>query len=209
VSQELARVTDVVCQPSGADTTGELATAHLILRTKALPARLERSREPSYSYFLRLNSPTISQNASRHLVDLQNLDSGLIGLSDPRLADGIDSLDVVVAQMATSTRTRKVQVWKTLSSFEVAQEVRTYLLLARDGEMNDRWIRIRLLSIAEDGHKRMDRYDFFNSHDKKWPEKNPPESKEAFEEELNEYAGAHQEIFRRFDECLDQDLTIW
>jgi hypothetical protein len=39
---KMAEEKDVVCQPSRADSTGKLEHAHIMLSTKAIPARLMR-----------------------------------------------------------------------------------------------------------------------------------------------------------------------
>jgi hypothetical protein len=105
--QELAEVRDIVRALSGADPIGELKTAHLTLRTKAISASLEHyllnldPRRPRH--LILLEDFTISKALECSAPNLYRLETGYLGLSDSRLVDEIESLDVLLAQIASCT----------------------------------------------------------------------------------------------------------
>ncbi|KAF2030601.1 hypothetical protein EK21DRAFT_111693 [Setomelanomma holmii] len=105
-SRNLAEVADVVCEPLGADKTGELAMAHLTLRTKAVASRLEQ--DESRMYALRIG-PTIVTGMQFLGISRQYLETVLVGLLNCRPAVK-DCIDITITQIATCIDTQIVEL---------------------------------------------------------------------------------------------------
>ena len=222
VTQELAEVKDVLCQPSGVDLTGALATAHLTLSTKVIPARMElcpnrqNSNGPDSDlatpeYLLHLDCGfTIAQASSLMMHNLEYFETSFLCLSDPRLTKGIASLNVAVAQVAASRRESLVYLHGVLPNIDITQEVQSYLLLAKDVNDNARWVRIGHVgmtvydpNLALYGYstERLS-YDVQKSRIQQM-------TKQEIEAKLEESRIRNRKMFRLFDESETQDSTIW
>lgn len=215
VTQELTEVKDIVCQPSGIDPTGELVTAHLTFHTKALPAVIKRDSQaldsvaPQYSIILD-NDFTIPKATRSSSHSLFTLGTGHIDLSDSRLNNGIEHLDIVLAQIASGVEKPRVWLHNIYPPIPFVQEIRSYMLLARQEDNNERWIRIGLALIAEhepdialygpcpESVSRADK-------EKRVRRMTP----EVIERKLEERAERNRQIFRRFDDAGLQNLTVW
>jgi hypothetical protein len=113
VTQELAEVKEAVCEPSGTDPTGGLRSAHLILRTKAMPAYLELCRNDidsvSPKYTIHLDRDFTIPKAPESLSHcLSTLRTGYFDLDDSRLSNNIEHLNIILAQIASGVEATRV-----------------------------------------------------------------------------------------------------
>jgi hypothetical protein len=194
---KLAEVKDVVCQPSGADPTGELEYAYITLSTKAIPARLMRmdnSSEltaPRYALYFDIASSNIMEviRIPRLPCDEQ---TGHHGLSDPRLANGIQCLDVIVVQLARCA----FALGKRYRGYPetIEQDVRFCMVIARHSDQGERWIRVGLATFAE-----------YEPTTVQFAQEDGAETEGLFEE----LAQRNRKILRLFDEVEIRDITIW
>jgi hypothetical protein len=153
-TEELVKVKETVCQLLGTDPTGELSLAHLTLQTKALPAFLKRRHgnfEPDNPpYLLGFDDgfiiPQTSHPSSSSLVVLQTY---YFDLDDSRLRENIERLDIMAVQIASGAQQIRVWLYDVYPPFHIPQEVRSYMLLARQVDDSERWVRIGLATIAE------------------------------------------------------------
>ncbi|KAH7070451.1 heterokaryon incompatibility protein-domain-containing protein [Paraphoma chrysanthemicola] len=144
-SQNLAEVTNIVCKPAGADTTGQLAMAHLTISAKALLGHLVCSSPPTARHspyevivgnFAIRKSPWYESNEATHF-----------GLDSFHHAHQLEPLEVIIVQLAKHTDITKTHVPWTSEDTETVHEVRSYMILTRDSTDPDHWIRIGLVAI--------------------------------------------------------------
>jgi len=206
-SQELAEVMHVICTPHGEDPTGELESAHLTLRTKVISGRMKHCFESHESngsdYVLLLDGNfSFTQHWRRGSYTPQRpfdyMETGFLGLGDPRLTGGIASLDVAVAQIARWSGVRTVLL-SGEPGIQITDEVRTYLLLAKDASNYLRWVRIGLVVITR-YHPDLGRGVHPSVARLKKSER------EAW---LKQFTGQNRRLFDMFDEAEAQNITIW
>jgi hypothetical protein len=205
--RSIAKVHCVACEPSGADPTGKLAFAHLTLATKLIPACLKRQGTedaPDYAIQISDGHQIVSDKS-----DYANLRTNYFGLSDPRLAAGIPSLDIIIAQIGNSIAEVRLDY-----DYSIKDPVTTRdtfcLLLAKHSDNTERWSRIGILRItdndeelaledvkAQDEHK-VDAYDEYNEV-----------VGEKLRAVLKKRIEQARDTFRLFDEAPMQDITIW
>jgi hypothetical protein len=196
---EMAHVRDVVCQPSGADPTGQLKFAHLTLSTKAISARLKlrssayKNKLPLYILCFNIDDANIwpADGVTRREG------TGYSGLSDPRLANRIPYLDVLVTQIACSTNSRQENSIPDSSK----RTRRYYMILAKQIDQQERWVRVGLAFVSEfepDRTSQLAGRAVYQSL-----------LADGREELLEETAKRNREILRLFDEAETQDVTIW
>jgi hypothetical protein len=184
----LAEVKDIVCQPARADPTGELETSYITLSTESVPARLGRvdsSKErttPQYALYFDI-APTNPMEVIGITSQVWTAETGYAGLSDPRLANGIQCLDVMVAHIARGVSGIKLRY----EGFPDTprKNVRFCMIIARQADQEERWVRGGLVVISE-----------YNSDTVETTQKDDAERKKLFEEMTQR----NREI---------QDITIW
>ena len=202
VTEELAEVRSIVCEPSGLDPTGELESANLSLRTKVVPASMElRLEEGRPRYELRFGDEFVMTQA--YIPVRYNLDyaeTGFFALSDERLNDGITCLPVAVAQIASWLGRREVRTPNSVYfHVKTPDEVRLYLLLARDATHLGCCVRIGLVLITA--------YDPDLTLCP-WPHLLRMRCEEI-EKELEKNGIQKSELFDLFDKSEEVDITIW
>jgi hypothetical protein len=215
VTEELAEVRDTVCQLAGTDPTGELTSAHFTLRTKALPAFLKRRRgdvEPDTPrYLLGLDDGfTIPKTYDAFSSSLFVLQTGYFGLDDSCLRENIEHLDIMLAQMATGVQQKQVWLEEVYPPIPVLQEVRSYMLLARQADNSERWIRIGLATIAE--HEAYIALYGTHCNTMTKPEKVEKVQGmtiEEIEKRVEDRADYNRKIFQRFDDAETQDFLVY
>lgn len=148
---ELANVKQFACEPSGADSTGELITAYLTLSAKVIPARLCRIlNDNDQEYCIDLHDGNgLLEVTDREFTGYPKLGAGYMDLNDARLASGIESLDILLAEIASCIGKRTVDLES--QTHRCTQQVRYYMLLARHEDIilhRDHWVRVGLASIA-------------------------------------------------------------
>ncbi|KAF2824998.1 HET-domain-containing protein [Ophiobolus disseminans] len=198
VTKELAELKHVVCKASGDDPTGELQTAYLTLRTRVIPATLGHVLNGGLSsYHLYLGNELVFPRKSiPRFYSLDDAETGYFDLSDHRLANDITSLGVVVAQVASWSGIRTIYI-----RGHVPDEVRFYLLLARDIKDNRHWVRIGLMVVT--AYNRNVSLCYCANQNSMTSEQKAKE----FEERKHEISS--HPIFDLFDEAEAQDITIW
>jgi hypothetical protein len=204
VTKELAKIKDLVCQPSGADPTGGLkTTANLTLVTKAIPASLECS-DSQFSIFLSQDFK-ISKTPPAYFYHISSLATGYLDLDESN-----GPLDILLAQVACCTSKRHTYLHGHDRRIPFQQEVRYYMLLARKSHNGNHWTRIGLATIAEyDPNLALYGPDSaaLDSDEKATRMKNM--TLEAIQATLEEAAERNRAIFRRFDDLELQDIVIW
>jgi hypothetical protein len=137
--QELATVKEVTCQPSGADPTGELSSAHLILSAKTMTAHLEFRPDSADEYIIRLDHHDfiIPKTANDNFIE-----TGYLDLTPLPTAN----TNILLVQLTSSTFDLLLYLHNIYPSIPYTQTIRTYLVLAQH---NQKWSRIGLASIAE------------------------------------------------------------
>jgi hypothetical protein len=185
-----AQVKGVVCQPSGADPTGELEFAHLTLSTKAIPARLMRvddskkTTTPQYVLYVDIDSvnPIEGSSITRQVW---HGETGYLGLSDPRLASGIPSLDTMIVEIARYMYDEAGD--RTNAPETTGSDLRFCMIIARQADREERWVRVGLVVVSE--------YLPCTTAERK--------------KVMQVAAERNRRILRRLDEVEVQDVTIW
>jgi hypothetical protein len=152
VSKELARVTEIFCVAVGADETGELASANLTIETKAIAARLKRSpssETASAEYAIIVGDVSILSPRANYDWSLHTIETAYLNLNDSCLSDSIDSVDVIIAQIAACDGPTSISLQDVYANIDYVQHIRFCLLLARAADDDTRWVRIGLVTIAE------------------------------------------------------------
>jgi hypothetical protein len=214
-TKELAEVKDLVCRPAGADPTGELETdARLTLVTAALSVTLEHAPDTIDSpYFIRLDEDfTISKIPNAHSWGAYDLGTGYLDLDESQLPQTHDSVEIILAQMASCTADHDLYLSDHHERYPYLQEVRSYMLLARhaqDGD-NDRWSRIGLVTIAAYEYKTF----LFGAEAKAMTHAETAERLKQMTREniiatIEQGADRNRAIFQRFDDAEVRDLVVW
>lgn len=210
VAEELAEVKNVICETCGDDSTGQLASAHLTLRTKVIPARINRvvdrcnsTRESQYDIHFG-DEFTITKVDSPSNQSLCYKAKGYFDLSDPRLAEHIASLGVAIAQIASCSGMRDVRSpygmrARNFLAFKMPDKVRFYLVLARDIDHCDRSVRIGLMGVTV--YERDITLCYYPQLEHM--------STTEIEKEVEVNVVQRSAIFDLFDGKEDQDITIW
>jgi hypothetical protein len=214
VTKEFAKFKNIVCQPSGADPTGELErTAHFTLVTKTVPASLEYSQTDS-GCFIRLGPNSIIRKAPEHTwYSLVNMDTGYIDLENSLLPKKNGSVDILLAQIANCTGRRQPYLYGHHAPIPIQQEVRSYMLLARrpnDENDGESWIRIGLATIA----KYEPNMAIYGPHAETFSDEEKEEkvkllTRIQIKKALRRRAAVNRSMFRRFDQSETQDLVVW
>ncbi|KAH7082151.1 heterokaryon incompatibility protein-domain-containing protein [Paraphoma chrysanthemicola] len=144
-SQKLAEVTNIVCQPIGADTTGQLAMAHLTIRAKGLLGHLVCSSPPTATQSI--CEIIVGNSIIRKAGPYASNTTAHFGLDSFRRAGRTESLEVIIVQLAKHTENTTMFVPTTLQAVKVVREVRSCMILARDSKDTDHWIRIGLVAV--------------------------------------------------------------
>ncbi|KAH8708508.1 heterokaryon incompatibility protein-domain-containing protein [Phaeosphaeriaceae sp. PMI808] len=238
VTEELAEVKEVVCQPSGLDKTGKLATAYITIKGKALSACFKRCYAHQNSvvpqYNLHLLDDIVFSKLPLYLQLIYTTiwaGSYYMGLTDSRLENGLESLQVMVVQMTRCFKASRVNLHEIYPSFEFVQEFRSYILLAKQEDCNERWTRVGLLFVAEYepgvslfGFR--DRATVSSRSDEEFTDADWEEfgglatseeekeelqkmTKEEIENKLEVTADRNRHIFRLFDDTEAQEFTVW
>jgi hypothetical protein len=215
VTSELAEVKDVVCQPSGADPTGELESdAHLTLVTAAVPVTLERGPDtPKSPYTIRLdNDFTISPTSNSHSWSVSGLGTGYLDLDESKPLQPHDSVEILLAQIATCTADHNLNLSDVHERYQYLQEVRSYMLLARDSHdsNNNRWTRIGVATIAAYEYETF----LFGPDGKTFThaeivERLKQMARKDIVSTLEKGANRNRAIFQRFDDTETRDLVVW
>lgn len=205
--QSIAKVHSVLCEPSGADPTGELAFAHLTLTAHLVSACLKRQgTEDALSYLIEIsNGHQIVRTEIRHIYSMTNY----FGLSDPRLAVGIPYLGIIIAQIGSTVQ--EVGLRKVFGiEGPIIRRDTSFLLLAKHPDNTERWLRIGVLVIMDidehlaiadvnaQGEYKVGQWDKFD-------EKPSKKLKAA----LVKRTLQARDTFRLFDEAPMQNITIW
>jgi hypothetical protein len=214
VTQELASVKSIVCQPSGADPTGKLKpTAHLTLSTKALPASLEHSKIGS-GHIVRLDPNLVIGKAAEHSwYYLSCMETSYVDLDTSLLSKNAGSTDILMAQISNCTGQYQLNPYGHHISIPYQQEVRSYILLARRpqaGDGKERWIRIGLALIsAYEPDKAIYGPNAETLDDEEKEGMIESLTREDICEMLEEGAAPNRAIFRRFDDLETRDVVVW
>jgi hypothetical protein len=215
VTEELAEVRDTVCRLAGSDPTGTLSSAHLTIRTKALPAFLKRRHGDlgldTPRHLLSLDDEfTIPKTPNASSPNLFVLRTGYFDLDDSRLRENIERLDIMFAQIASGFVQKQVWLHHVYPPIPVSQEVRSYMLLARQTDNSERWIRIGLATVAQ--------YEsdiaLYGAHcdTMSWPEKQAKVEGmtiEQIKKKVEDKASYNHKIFKRFDDAATLDFVVY
>jgi hypothetical protein len=214
-TEELAKVKDVVCQLAGMDPTGQLSSAHLTLRTKALPAFLKRrhgdSEPDSPRHLLGLDDGyTIPKTPHPLSSSLFVLQTCYFDLDNSRLNENIERLDIMFVQIARGVQQIQVWLYDVYPPFHISQEVRSYMLLARQVDNSERWIRIGLATIAEHEPD----IALYGVHADTMPklerqEKVKEMTIEEIKKKVEDRADYNRKIFQRVDDAETQDFVVY
>ncbi|KAL5113915.1 hypothetical protein ACEQ8H_008198 [Pleosporales sp. CAS-2024a] len=188
VTRKLASVKDVLCKPSGADSTGELQSAFLTLTAKVL-----RANYLAGTIYIKDSFPI----RKAPITSLQDSRTGYLDLKD------VHNAELVFAQMASFTEKKYVYLYEVYDRVSIDQEVRMHLILTRRG---DHWIRVGAATIAAyepdetlyAGRPREERKAIVNAM-----------SREMIVSKLEQQADRTREMFRCFDEADVRDLIMW
>jgi hypothetical protein len=215
VAEELAEVRDTVCHLAGSDPTGRLNSAHLRLQTKGLPAVMQLQHgsieSNSTQYLCSLdNGFTTLRATDSSLTSLHLFRTGYFDLDDSRLRNNIESLDIMLVQMASVIRQSRVWLYDVYPHIPIVQEIRSYILLARQTNNSERWIRIGLAIIAEHGSD----VALYGAHSNTMSEFEKQEvvkrmTVEEIEMKIEDHATHNRNIFQHFDNATIQDFVVY
>lgn len=154
-TRELAEVRNIVCKPSGSDPTGELKTAYLTLHTKVIFAQSSigssyYDHKILFEHAIEMGVGYASFNFTRdwsrkctHDDAFPSFRPGFISISDLCIAEHVSPFEVAIVQATVWCGKRSID-W-----YQVDDEIRIYLVLARDTSNEEHWIRCGLMLVAE------------------------------------------------------------
>lgn len=193
----LAAVKHISCQPTGVDSTGELSTASLTLRTKCTPAYFDKGSETiSLDEFV---IPAAAPRISSYLVS--ELYTCYFGLDATQVGT---NPEIVFAQIAECIGKSTEYLYGVHELLHFEQEVRSFMLLGKQDDGH--WVRVGLATVALyepdvalfTGCSREGRKEVVRGM-----------TREAIWGVLEERAEQNRERFRRLDEVEMQDVVVW
>jgi hypothetical protein len=162
-------------------------------------------------YLLSLNDEfVIPKTFNASSPSLFVLRTGYFDLDDSRLRKNIERLDIMFAQVASGFVEKQVWLHHVYPPIPISQEVRSYLIMARQADNNERWIRIGLATVA----KYESDIALYGAHTgtMSWPEKQKTVqdmTMEQIKKKVEDKAYYNRKIFQRFDDAATLDFVLY
>lgn len=210
--ESVAKVKDILCEPSGVDPTGQLATAHLTLMTKALSGSLllVKGRDAP-QYILKLENGYEITQAPNHDLLLTDIETQYFGLSDPRLAGGMPFLDVVMAQIGHYWGEHYIFRHKAFDTEGPTEKhITSCLLLAQHPDYAERWVRVGVAAVTDTGYElAFQDVKVQNGYESDSLSAGSQLMKNKLWIALEKREAQARELFQQFEDAPMQEFVVW
>lgn len=210
--QSVARIKDILCEPSGVDPTGQLKTAYMTLTTKAISAcLLPLKGSDELQYVLRLGPGCETIQASHKHVIWLHLETSFCGISDLRLAAGILCLDVVMVQVGHHWGDHYISRHQAFGTEKwTKKHITSCILLAQHPDHTERWVRVGLVAVTDVAYESaFQDVKEQDGCDDEWLYHGTEAMTERLRTALETRAAQSREIFQRFEDAPMQDFVMW